>query len=266
MRNIFAILIVIIFPLTVFSTAQLGDIIILKNDTLTVFSNPLELRQDIESLRPRLFGNNSGQTSTDCWRGYIAEWTVIDGEIFLTNIFDCDCKLKADLNKLFPKEIKNGKIKASWLTDNLYIQKGKMLYYVHGGYESIYEKELVLTFEKGRLKSQKELDNSKTHISIYTQQDRLVGFVQRHINWTNLPDLKGKRLTVYVGCQTGVSTKPDSIKLLRGVDNDLFNKEALRVISLLPDWDVLYRHGEVCRTKWNLPVIFDDEWRKKYAR
>ena len=261
MKNIFTLLIVLIFPLTVFSTAQYGDILIINKDTFTFFSNPLLLRQDIESLSSKLFDNINRQTPTSCWMGCIAEWTLVDNEIYLTNIFDCDCKMKADLKKIFPNEIKNGKIKASWLTDNLYIPKGKILY-EHGVFESIYEKELVFKFEKGILKSQKEVDNSKTHISIYTQEDSLVDFIQKHINWTNLPDLKGKRLTVDIGCQTGDFSKPDSIELINGVDNDLFNKEALRVVNLIPDWDVLYRHGEVCRIKWILPIVFDDEWRK----
>ncbi len=121
---------------------------------------------------------------------------------------------------------------------------------------------MVLTFEKGILKSQKEVDNSKTHISIFNEEDNLVDFIQKHINWANLPDLKGERLTVRVSCQNGEFSKPDSIKLENGVDNDLFNKEALRVVNLIPDWDVMYQHGELQRSYRVLQIVFDDEWRK----
>jgi hypothetical protein len=261
MKNIFTLLIVLIFPLTIFSKAQYGDILIINKDTCTFFSNPLELRHDIDSLYSKLFEYVNRQTRTICWMGCIAEWTLVGNEIYLTNIFDCDCKTKVDLKKIFPNEVKNGKIKANWITDNIYIPKGKILY-EHGVFETIYEKEFVLTFEKGILKSQKEVDNSKTHISIFNEEDNLVDFIQKHINWAILPDLKGKRLTVVIGCQTGDSSKPDSIYIVNGVDNDLFNKEALRVVNLLPDWDVMYQHGEVHRIHRVLQIVFDDEWRK----
>ena len=42
MKRLFYLLTALIFPLTVFSTAQEGDILIWNEDTLAIFSNPLE--------------------------------------------------------------------------------------------------------------------------------------------------------------------------------------------------------------------------------
>jgi len=55
--------------------------LIWNEDTLFIFSNPLELRDDIDTLKPKLFGDQDAGITTACWRGYVAEWTLIDNEI-----------------------------------------------------------------------------------------------------------------------------------------------------------------------------------------
>lgn len=162
MKRLINILIALIIPIFGFATGQAGDILIWNGDTLTVFSNPLELRSDIDSLRPRFFGEKDASINTACWRGYIAEWTIIENEIYLTNIFSCNYdSIKSDLKVVFGSECENGIVKATWLTGNILIPKGKLINYVHMGYDSFYETELVLTFKNGILTGQKKYDNSK---------------------------------------------------------------------------------------------------------
>lgn len=118
MKNLIALFIILSFPIVGLATGQAGDIIIWKGDTLSLYSNPLELRTDIESLRQKLFGNKEAGMSTACWRGYIAEWTVIENIISLTNIFSCNYdqdNVQANLLELFGSSYKNGRVKASWL-------------------------------------------------------------------------------------------------------------------------------------------------------
>ena len=66
--------------------------------------------------------------------------------------------------------------------------------------------------------------------------------------------------------QSGETIKPDSIYIIRGVENNIYNKEALRVVNLIPEWNVYYRFGEVHKMRWTLPIVFDEQKRKKYAR
>src|SRR5690554_7470635 len=81
MKRLINILIVLIIPICGFATGQAGDRLIWNGDTLTVFSNPLELRNDIDSLRSKLFGEKEAGINTACWRGYIAEWAIIGNKI-----------------------------------------------------------------------------------------------------------------------------------------------------------------------------------------
>ena len=187
MKRFAYILAIIIFPLSLYATGQVGDSLIWNGDILTVFSNPLELRQDIDALRPILFGDKETDINSACRRGYIAEWTIVDNELYLTNIYSCNYyqdSIKADLGVLFGQNYNNGKVKALWVTGTLLIPKGKLIYYVHSGYDSFYETELILTFEKGELVDQKEYDNSKSHKSVYREnKDSLQRFIYSNINW-----------------------------------------------------------------------------------
>jgi len=270
MKRFINILIALIIPIFGFATGQAGDILIWNGDTLTVFSNPLELRNDIDSLRPKLFGEKDASINTACWRGYIAEWTIIENEIYLTNIFSCnffDDGIKSDLETVFGSEYNSGKVKASWINGEILIPKGEVIHYIHDGYESFYETELVLTFKKGILIEQKEYDNSKSYKSVFSEnEDSLQNFIYSNIDWNKIPDLNDGKERVFISIQSGETMKPDSIRILRGVESELFNQEALRVAKLIPEWNVYYRHGEVYRMTWTFPIIFDEQRRKKYDR
>ena len=90
-----------------FATEQIPDILIWKNDTISLHSNPLGSYSKLDDLN--LFGDKDAGYSTACWRGYIAEWKIIDNKLYLSNIYSCDYfysenKTKADLKKLFPKK------------------------------------------------------------------------------------------------------------------------------------------------------------------
>lgn len=56
-------------------------------------------------------------------------------------------------------------------------------------------------------------------------------------------------------------------KVLRGVDPDL-DKEAVRVVSVMPKWKPGTQKGEAVRVKYTVPVMFrltEDNTQVKYA-
>jgi hypothetical protein len=56
--------------------------------------------------------------------------------------------------------------------------------------------------------------------------------------------------------------KIDSVRILQGY-SEVYDKEAIRVIKSIPEWDVIYRHGKLSTTIWSYPVRFDWTNRKK---
>ena len=70
-KNIVIFLFLLTFPsVTTLATAQVGDRLIYKGDTLILFSNPLETFLDNFPTRPKLFGEKEGCITTACGRGY----------------------------------------------------------------------------------------------------------------------------------------------------------------------------------------------------
>lgn len=252
-------------------TAQFADILIYKGDTLAIFSNPLEHFHQIDSVRKNLFGVQMNSSSTACNREYVAEWMIADHQLYLTAIYSCDYgrdSLKADLKRLFGSKCINGKVKADWVTMNIYAPQGKQLCYVHAPYESIYENEILFAIDKGQLRETKVLDNRKTRKSIYSDDKTLTHFIYSNIAWDKLPiqnDSGESEIRVFVKFSANELGIIDQVEVVKGY-NEIYNHEAIRVIKSIPEWDVFFLHGEHKREPYVIGVRFSSELKKKYQQ
>ena len=75
--------------------------------------------------------------STACWREYIGSWSIRRGKLYLT-------KLEGRF-QLAGSEA----IFADWFTGELKIPKGQMLDYIHMGFDTVYEQEIILLVVAG---------------------------------------------------------------------------------------------------------------------
>ena len=126
-------------------TAQSPEVLILDGQTHALCTEPLARYLRLASIEGIFRATNSA-----CWRGYIGTWEVVDDRLWLTAI---EGNLKsgeiANLETLFLNA--TGPVFAHWFSGVLRVPQGEMLQYVHGGYESIFEKDLFLEFEAGLL-------------------------------------------------------------------------------------------------------------------
>ena len=156
--KVIAILFFLMLTGSAFATAQFSDNLIYKGKTLPIFSNPLESYFNAENPKPdKIFVFSC----TACWRGYIATWKIEDGYLYLTKLVQGTCASDAPeipLSIVFPKQ--EAPIKATWFSGTLLIPQGKQILYVHMGYGSIYEKEIILTFINGKLTEENIVDNT----------------------------------------------------------------------------------------------------------
>lgn len=250
-----------------FATAQIPDRLIYNGDTVSIFSNPLEQLPNIDSLRTHLFNDNKERWNTACWRQYQAQWTIIDNQLYLTAIYSCNYhedKVQANLKQLFPDKYENGKVKADWVTANILSPQGKQLYYVHSGYESLYEKEVIFEIVIGQLKETTTFDNSKSRKSRYSEDTTLLHFIYTNIDWHKLPK-QNKPVKVFVQFSANEQGIIDSVKVMKGF-NETYDSEALRVVKSIPEWDVFYRREQHERRVWNLPIVFSEENRQKHKK
>jgi len=289
------ILVFLLISLTANATSQVGDILIWKGDTLQLFSNPLELRSDSKELSkiiaseleneyrrlyPKKYETEEDVSliSTACWRGYVAEWTIISDKIYLSNIYVWyDSKLKVDLKKIFGNELTGNLLFANWVTGKLYVPKGQCIEYVHLGYNSIYETETVIEFNDGVLVSSKTYNNyiaKKSKFTTDPNPNNYLEFVYSKVNWEKLPDLKNKHIQVSIGVQPNDDGQIDSLlsnytylldssELITDTTN-IFIKEAIRIVKLIPDWDVIYQRDAIVRR--GILLLFDENNKRKYAR
>lgn len=249
------------FSCQIFATAQIPDYLIYQGDTLKLFANPLEQFSGMDSLRSKFFTHKTH--STACWRGYIAQWIFVKNELFLDKIYSCVDRSQVSqitLKQLFGCRFSNGRVKADWVNATLLAPHGKQLFYIHMGYESIYEEELEFRVKNGQLIKVSAYDNSKSQKSIYSEDKTLRQFIYSHINWKKLPNEEVKVVVQFSANEKGLI---DQIKIVKG-HNEIYDQEALRVVRAIPNWDVFYLHGKHFRLPWNLPIHFSAENRKKY--
>jgi hypothetical protein len=92
-------------------------------------------------------GSDSITSSTACWRRYRGTWEIIDDRLYLMHVAGRFERL-GDLPLL-----------ADWFTGVLCVPDGKELLYVHMGYGSVYERELHIRVERGRVTGRRVYDN-----------------------------------------------------------------------------------------------------------
>ena len=142
-------------------TAQIGDKIHYKGMRYSLSSEPLSaflLKNKIDKFN---------ELNTACWRGYVAEWEVVDNKLYLVDIkFSYFPRKKitiktgdsiTEMGKLFPGQTK---VHANWVSSTLIIKTSKLIEYIHMGYESIYEITIYLKFENGELIEERIVNNT----------------------------------------------------------------------------------------------------------
>jgi hypothetical protein len=123
-------------------TAQFGERLRFRGKQLAMCATPLDQYFAMGGAKPSF-----AVTCTALWRGYVGDWEVVDDRLYLTGI---DATLPdgmpATLSTVFPNY--PDRVFAHWYSGTLRIPQGE---YVHAGYASVYEQDLLLKFEKGVL-------------------------------------------------------------------------------------------------------------------
>ena len=85
--------------------------------------------------------------NTACWRQYQGTWQITDGWLYLVG-------LRGRFHLQGPEPLL-----ADWFSGILRLPGGKLLKYVHMGFESVYEQDTLITIDQGRVISRQVIDN-----------------------------------------------------------------------------------------------------------
>jgi hypothetical protein len=138
-------------------TAQSPDFIIINNEKHALLTNPLEAYRELH--RPDIVFLED-HPNTACWRGYVAEWEIVEGKLFLLNVVgnvsykgrgsDYNIfhdKVPATLSEIFGNE--DERVHATWFTGELRIPQGEITEHIHHGYGAEYSGYLIIPTECG---------------------------------------------------------------------------------------------------------------------
>ena len=128
-----------------FATGQIGDKLIVDENTRWIPPNLLEEYFSKKGERT-IDGMGFRAPHTGLWRGYIATWKLENDSLFLIRV---QADSITEIN--FIKEFGASKVFAEWVTNTIICPQGEILQFKHTNYMSICEDEVNYTFEKGKL-------------------------------------------------------------------------------------------------------------------
>jgi hypothetical protein len=127
-------------------TAQVGERLRYQGEQMTMATEPLEAYFAQGAERPFF-----GFMCTALWRGYVGRWEIVDDRLYLVGINAAAFRDEpVPLERLFPGY--GDRVFAHWYTGTLRVPQGRLLAYVHMGYASTYERDLMLEVERGVLR------------------------------------------------------------------------------------------------------------------
>jgi hypothetical protein len=128
-------------------TAQIGERLRWQGEDMTMATEPLEAYFALGGERPFF-----GFVCTALWRGYVGRWEIVDDRLYLVGINAAAFRDEpVPLARLFPGY--GDRVFAHWYSGTLRVPQGRQLKYVHMGYASTYERDLMLEVERGVLRS-----------------------------------------------------------------------------------------------------------------
>lgn len=128
-------------------TAQATETLIYKGEKLRLCAEPLAGYFELKEIEAPFRAPH-----TALWRGYVGTWEIVDDRLYLVDLMGwAKSSGKVGLDFLFSGC--STRVFAHWASGLLRATQGKRIRYVHAGFGSVYEHDLLLHCDNGVLKS-----------------------------------------------------------------------------------------------------------------
>lgn len=135
-------------------TAQVPERIVIDGQDQSLFDCPLSDWFELSETRSPFKGR-----STALWRGYVGRWALEGGRLYLVGLKGSSTDgSELGLDALFPGW---PRVFAHWYTGTLRVPQGRLLNYVHGGFASRYERDLMIDVRRGVVTGTREIRNGE---------------------------------------------------------------------------------------------------------
>lgn len=142
------------------ATAQIPDQLTIDGQTVALYAQPIH---PLLSQRPDLKKKVDRYIKGGCsasWSGLRASWEIRDEQLYLVKLEANPCAdpKTVPLRKLGAPRGAD-RLLADWFSGQLRVPQGREVEYVHMGFESRFERDLLLTVEKGRVIAREVREN-----------------------------------------------------------------------------------------------------------
>jgi len=233
MRNTILLIAYFGFSLSLYSTDQTPDRLIKGRDTIWLYSSPLEVFPELE----RRLLDEATEISSDCWKGYYAEWELLNDSLFLNSIYSCNTnqKLNSHAANILGRTFKNGRIHADWINDSFFGGTGR--------YDFFYSKEFLWSFDNGILRSTIEYGQLHNESELNDLKN-IQEYIYENLSWSQFEsEIVASPYVVKVTVIVDDHGEFKSANFRYG-KNDNINRSILELLEKRPYWRLYYSKGE----------------------
>ena len=140
-------------------TAQVPETLLYEGEELSMCAEPLGRYFVLTGLKPNFRSN-----CIALWRGYVGTWEILERRLYLVKLQGTTSQDKeVSIATLFPDF--PDRVFAHWFSGTIRVPQGKLLEYVHMGYGSKYERDLLFEIERGVVKNIELRQNDASDIA-----------------------------------------------------------------------------------------------------
>lgn len=176
------------------ATGQQSEKLRMDNQDWDMLELPIELDSALSGNLYKSFPENR-DISTAWWRGYTGCWEIVGNKLYLRKVtIEIDGKeQELSIDSIFAKYGSEKGIVASWYTGEIRAGQGKVIYYIHDGFQRHYENECIISVEHGKVVHRRFYENELKPGMTF---DQALQMAKDSIRWTDFPELREKRFVL----------------------------------------------------------------------
>jgi hypothetical protein len=243
------------------ATSQIPDVLFFGKDTLDFYDSPLDKIEGISDKILRL-RKDEYVVSSDCWKGFRAEWRIIDDVLYLSNVIDChsEKQLNPLIEEVLGIKFNNGLINADFIDGDFWA--GKYQVYELSFYTPIYKQEIKFAINEGRVVNSTKIKSIQCD---YSEKEDLKDFILKNLNSNEIEELKGESIIVSVNIKSDKTGRIREVKIGHSTHPET-NKLIKDSIMKLPCRPVYFHKGEYWFFEESIYLSFNMEELQEYVR
>ena len=261
MKRIFLFVSFLFLALVVHATGQIGDVIFIDGARWKLLGKPIDLDAALYHELIDVLPEDRPVVSSN-WDGYTGYWSIQQDVLYLDSVrceyYDTEIQgMKGEsvpsvvLLNVFNNYVDGDRIMAGWLTGEIRVATGKVIYYLHDAFERNYEEEMTLNIDKGEVTGRKEHHNHVVDGFSFDKfnpdnNEELREMFPLHIE--RYPELVNEERIVFCIRRARVDAQGNlvecEVKVIRPNDNPLLAAEIAESLKAYHPWRVLFINGE----------------------